>query len=104
MCGTTLSRTISLSFTLQFHLAAGKDVDLKEVLLKLASTDNKHQDELPFLERLQEEVQSKLDEGEARLYLIHLLVYDLHHMETSKTYIAPTYEHSIYTSVYKISF
>jgi hypothetical protein len=100
LCGTTLSGTISLSFTLQFHLAAGKDVDLKEVLLKLASTDNKHQDELPFLERLLEEVQSKLEEGEACLYLIHLLVYSM------------TYEHSIYrqlmnilyTSVYKIAF
>jgi hypothetical protein len=97
LCGTTLSGTISLSFTLQFHLAAGKDVDLKEVLLKLASTDNKHQDELPFLERLLEEVQSKLEEGEACLYLIHLLVYSMTYITWKQAkHIAPTYEHSIY--------
>ena len=51
---------------LQFHVSCGKEVDLANALLKFSQTAQKQEEAVPFLERLQEEVQSKLDEENAR--------------------------------------
>ena len=51
---------------LQFHESCGQKVDIKNALLKFSETAQKQEEVVPFLERLQEEIQSKLDEENAR--------------------------------------